>query len=251
MLAMDLSGRRALVTGGSRGIGAACCHLLARAGAEVGVHCRADLVAAREVAALASRHGVRSSVLQADLSRPGEAARLFARMEETLGPPEIVVLSAGIWKPAPIVRMTAEMLDETLAVNLSGVFHACREAARRFPGGRGTIVTISSTAGQRGEPLHSHYAASKGAVIALTRSLAVELAPEVRVNSVAPGWVETDMTREALADPDRRARILAEIPLGRIASPEDVASAVVFLASDLARHVTGAVLNVNGGSVLC
>jgi 3-oxoacyl-[acyl-carrier protein] reductase len=117
--------------------------------------------------------------------------------------------------------------------------------------GRGNIIHISSTAGQRGEAFHSHYAATKGGIIAYTKSLAVELAPEIRVNAVAPGWVDTDMSDEVLGDPKQRAEVQQGIPLNRIPPAEDLAGPVLFLASDLARHITGEILNVNGGAVLC
>jgi 3-oxoacyl-[acyl-carrier protein] reductase len=139
-----------------------------------------------------------------------------------------------------------------LRVNLDGMFHVCREAGKVLRG-EGALVTVSSTAGQRGEAGHADYAAAKGGVISLTKSLAVELAPRgIRVNCVAPGWVETDMSAPALrVDAAARRSVLGTIPLGRIATPEEVAGPILFLASSLARHITGEILNVNGGSVLC
>ena len=146
-------------------------------------------------------------------------------------------ISDGEWK---------EMVD----VNLTGTFQVTRWAVPHLRESRGTIVNFSSTAGQRGEARHSHYAATKGAIIAFTKSLATELATDgIRVNCVAPGWVETDMTREALSGLDKEA-ILAAIPMGRAARPEEIADAVLFLASDLASYISGEVMNVNGGSVL-
>lgn len=141
-----------------------------------------------------------------------------------------------------------------MRVNLDGMYYICREAARLMLERRsGNIVTVSSTAGQRGEAGHADYAASKGAVISLTKSLASELGPfGIRVNCVAPGWVDTEMAASALrAGEDELKRITDAIPLRRVASAEDVAGPILFLASDLARHLTGEVLNVNGGSVLC
>jgi 3-oxoacyl-[acyl-carrier protein] reductase len=138
----------------------------------------------------------------------------------------------------------------TMALNLDGVFFGCRLAARRVSSG-GRIVIVSSTAGQRGEAFHADYAATKGAVISFVKSLAVELAPrDITVNTVAPGWVDTDAVARPFAG-DGRARIEAAIPLGRVASAADIAGPIAFLCSDLARHITGEVLNVNGGSVLC
>jgi 3-oxoacyl-[acyl-carrier protein] reductase len=171
---------------------------------------------------------------------------------DELGGLNIVVGNAGIWKGARIEDMTDAEWDEMIGVNLSGLIYLSREAVPflRAAGG-GSLIYIASTAGQRGEAEHAHYAASKGGVIALTRSLAVELASaKIRVNAVAPGWIRTDMT-EALLQPDRIAESLKEpIPLGRPGEAEDVAGPVVFLASELARHITGAVINVNGGAVL-
>src|SRR5207253_2467442 len=143
--------------------------------------------------------------------------------------------------------------DRALDVNLKGVFAVCRHVVPAMKEARfGRIVLISSTAGQRGEPGHSPYAASKGAIIALTKSLAPELAPSgILVNCVAPGWVATDMSRPALEDVARRHSILSTIPLGRVALPDEIAGAVLFLASDLSTFVCGEVLNVNGGAVLC
>jgi 3-oxoacyl-[acyl-carrier protein] reductase len=141
---------------------------------------------------------------------------------------------------------------ETMRVNLDAMFFVCRAAIPHLADG-GRVVLVSSTAGQRGEAGHADYAATKGAVISLTKSLAVELAPRIAVNCVAPGWVDTDMSREPYERDAGRGRreIERTIPLGRVASAEEVAGPILFLCSDLARHVTGEVLNVNGGSVLC
>jgi len=251
MFPIELAGRRALVTGGSRGIGAACCRWLARAGAGVGVHYHRDEEAARRVAGEVRSHGAEAAVFRADVSDPDQVARLFEAFQDGLGPLDLLVNSAGIWKRAPIAEMSPEQLEETLSVNLKGTFYCCQEAVGAFGGRPGVIVNVSSTAGQRGEAFHSHYAASKGGVQALTKSLAEELGPAVRVNCVAPGWVDTDMARDALQDPDRMDRVLGEIPTGRVATAEDVAGAVLFLASDLSRQITGEILNLNGGSVRC
>jgi 3-oxoacyl-[acyl-carrier protein] reductase len=161
------------------------------------------------------------------------------------------VNNAGIWKGAAIDEMSDGDWSEMLDVNLTGTFHCIRAAVPAMKSaGAGRIVNVSSTAGQRGEAFHAHYAATKGAVISLTKSLATELAPHgITVNCVAPGWVETDMTAESLSGPEREA-ILSSIPLRRVARPEEIAGAVVFLASDLASFVTGEILNVNGGAVL-
>ena len=164
------------------------------------------------------------------------------------------MVSHGIWKHAPIGVMSQSNCREMLATNLESVFALCAEAARsmRAARRRGSVVLVSSTAGQRGEAEHAHYAASKGAIQSLTKSLAVELAPDgIRVNCVAPGWVETPMTQATLDNPKQRARIEATIPLGGVGRPEEIASAIAFVASDTASFMTGEILNVNGGAVLC
>ena len=245
---LTLGGRTALVTGASRGIGKHTAILMARLGARVGVAYARDEAAARATLAETGGAGV---VLDADLGVDGEAERLVARAEEALGPLDILVANHGIWKRAPIEDMTAAQWDEMLVTNLGSVRALCAEAARRMLArGRGSIVLVASTAGQRGEPFHSHYAATKGAIIALTKSLAAELGPRgVRVNCVAPGWVMTDMSRGALegtsGDGIRRA-----IPLGRPGTPEEIAGPIAFLASDMASYLHGQVLSVNGGAVM-
>jgi 3-oxoacyl-[acyl-carrier protein] reductase len=155
-----------------------------------------------------------------------------------------------VWERNPIAGLDAEAMERTWRIDLSAVFHCLRAAVPLFAGSPdASVVNVSSTAGQRGEAFHSPYAASKGAMISATKSWAVELAPQIRVNAVAPGWVDTEMCTEPFAGGGRE-RIAAGIPLRRIASPEDVAGPILFLASPLARHVTGEILNVNGGSVL-
>jgi 3-oxoacyl-[acyl-carrier protein] reductase len=248
---IELGGRRVLVTGGSRGIGAACCRLFARAGAAVLIHyqTREDRAAAllAELRALSDAHHL---ARRCDLRDAAEVWALFAFVAEQWGALDTLVNNAGIWVANPLADLDADSLRETLAVNVVGSFLCAAAAVPLLElSAGGSIVNVASTAGQRGEPRYSPYAASKGAMIAATKSWACELAPRVRVNSVAPGWVDTDMTAVALAGEARR-EVIATIPLGRIAAPEDVAGPVLFLASPLARHVTGEVLNVNGGSVL-
>lgn len=248
---LTLGGKTALVTGGSRGIGRAVCVLFGRLGARVVVAYARDEAAAREVVAEVEAAGSAAVALRADLAADGEAERLVARAEEALGALDILVANHGIWKRAPIDTMTPAQWDEMLRTNLTSVRSLCAEAARRMsPRGSGAIVLLASSAGQRGEPFHSHYAATKGGVIALTRSLASELGPAgIRVNCVAPGWVMTDMSRavieSAAGDAIRKA-----IPLGRPGTPEEIAGPVAFLASDLTGYMHGQVLSVNGGAVM-
>ncbi len=248
---IDLSGKAALVTGGSRGIGRATCLMLASAGCRVAVNYRLESPSADLVVEEIESAGGEAFALSADVSRQEEAEMMVNEARDRFGSLDILVNNAGIWKRAPIDEMSDLEWSEMIAINLTGIFHCIRAAAPIMKeSGSGRIINVSSTAGQRGEAFHSHYAATKGALISLTKSLAVELAPNgITVNCVAPGWTVTDMTSESLGGPEREV-ILAAIPLGRAARPEEIAGTILFLASDLASYVTGEVLNVNGGSVL-
>jgi len=248
---IDLSGKSAVVTGGSRGIGRACCLALARAGARVCVNYRVESPSAELAVEEIENGGGEAFALAADVSRREEADMLVDEVAHRFGGLDILVNNAGIWKGSPVDEMTDAEWEETMAINMTGTFFCTRAAVPFMKNARwGRIINVSSTAGQRGEAFHSHYAASKGAMISFTKSLAVELAPHgITVNCVAPGWVATDMSQESLLGPEREA-ILATIPLGRVARPEEIAGAVAFLASDLASFVTGEILNVNGGAVL-
>jgi len=247
-----LHGMRAVVTGGSRGIGAAVVQTLAQCGADVLVGYRARAEGAKAAARQARALGVRAESCGADLSTADGVRGLFARAMEVLGGVDILVANAGIWpsEDVPVERLDDARWLRTMRENVDAMFYCAREAARVMGDG-GRIVMISSTAGQRGEAMHADYAASKGAMISFVKSLAVELAPRgATVNSVAPGWVDTEMTADAMAAGGRE-RIAAGIPVGRVATPEDIAFPVVCLCAPQARHVTGEILNVNGGSVLC
>jgi 3-oxoacyl-[acyl-carrier protein] reductase len=249
---ISLRGKHALVTGGSRGIGAATAVLLAECGADVGIGYRRRAEDAAAVVRQVAERGVRGFAHAADIGTREGAEQLLERTLREFSTLDIFVGNAGTWpaEEAAVAEMTDERWRRTLAENLDAVFYTTRAAARVLPSG-GRIVLISSTAGQRGEAFHADYAASKGAVISFVKSLAIELAPrDVTVNCVAPGWVDTEMCDVPFADGGRE-RIARTIPLGRIAAPRDVAGPTVFLCSELARHVTGEVLNVNGGSVLC
>ena len=249
---ISLRGKRALVTGGSRGIGAATALLLAESGADVGIGYRSRQNEAAEVVQTLAGRGVRAFAHAADLSTVAGSASLFERADREFGGLDIFVGNAGIWPPQDIALadMTDEHWRRTMNENVDAMFYSTRAAARQLERG-GRIVLVSSTAGQRGEAYHADYAASKGAMISFVKSLAVELAPrEINVNAVAPGWVDTEMVADAL-DAGGRDKIAAAIPLGRVATAQDIAGPIVFLCSALARHVTGEILNVNGGSVLC
>lgn len=254
---IDLSNKVVLITGGSRGIGAATARLAARAGAHVAITYRTR----REEAEVVVRDlrsidpSIRRSVAyQADLTTAPANDQLVSDVVRDFGSLDHFVANAGIWPPEDVrlTDMTDAQWRETLAANLDAVFFGCRAALRALRPG-GSIVVVASTAGQRGEAFHADYAATKGAVIAFVKSLAGEAAPQVRVNAVAPGWVDTEMCAAPFeADSGAgRQQIERTIPLGRIAAPEDVAGPIVFLCSDLARHTTGEILNVNGGAVLC
>lgn len=253
---IDLSGKRAFVTGGGRGIGRATAVLLARAGCAVAIGYRNRAADAEEtVGAVGGGEGrTRAVAIRADLGDPAAAQRAVDEAARALGGLDLVIVNHGIWPPddVPVARMADTQWQETLRANLDAVLYVCRAAIPHLPDG-GRIVLVSSTAGQRGEPFHADYAVTKGAVIAFTKSLAVELAPRITVNCVAPGWVDTEMCEKPYAREagNGKREIASGIPLGRVASPEDIAGPIVFLCSDLARHITGEVLNVNGGSVLC
>lgn len=248
-----LDGKKALVTGGSRGIGQATAVLLAEAGADVAVHYQKNEPAAREVVRKIEAAGRQGLLCQAEISSRREVEQMVAAIGEKWGRIDILVNNAGIWTYGEMGNMTEEVWRETMAVNLDGVFYATNAVVPWMKKNRqGWIVNVASTAAVRGEALHSHYAASKGALLALTKSLAVELAPyNIRVNCVAPGWVDTDMCTEVFSDPEFREKVRQSIPLKRIPPPEDIAGPILFLVSDLALHITGEILNVNGGSVLC
>ena len=248
---IDLKGRTAVVTGASRGVGGATARLLAKAGVDVGIGYRTREDEARHVVDELSNLGVQAWAEAGDLSRSEDAARLFERADREFDGLDFFIGNAGIWPvdDVPLADMDESQWRKTLACNLDSIFYTTREAARRVRPG-GAIVLVSSTAGQRGEAYHADYAASKGGMISLVKGLCVELAPKgVTVNAVAPGWIDTEMVHPVM-DAGDRARIESTIPLGRIATADDIAGPIVFLCSPLARHITGEILNVNGGAVL-
>lgn len=253
MIDLDLRGRVALVTGGSRGIGRAAVEAFALCGADVVINYATDAAAAEDVAHAARETGVRAMSFAADARRVEDAARLADAVMNQFGRIDVLVCNAGIWQGAPVEDIDEELWDRVIDVNLKGTWTMCRAVVPYMKkSGFGRIVIVSSTAGQRGEASVSNYAASKGGQISFAKSLASELASfDITVNCVAPGWVNTEMNAEVFADAAYTQRIAATIPLGRIPPPEDIARPIVFLASRWARHITGEVLNVNGGSVLC
>lgn len=251
---INLTGKVAIITGASRGIGAATAVKFAQAGVRaLVINYNRDRVSAQLVADQCQKLGARAIPLRADVSRVASVERLVQTTVARFGSLDILVANAGIWKEAAIDAMTEREWDETIDVNLKSIYACCRAAAPAMTNSRGgTIILVSSTAGQRGEPFYSHYAATKGAIIAMTKSLAAELGPRgITVNCVAPGWVATDMTEDALKNPKQRRKIRELIPLGRVATADEIAGPILFLASELASHINGEILNVNGGSVLC
>jgi len=252
---ISLAGKAALITGGSRGIGAASVKLFAHAGADVVFNYYKNREAAAQVEQEARKHGTRVESIKADLGKMADAKKLVEFARERLGRIDILVANAGIWndQDSPIEKMAEKEWDEMIRVNLKSIYATIHYTVPHMIAQRGgRIVAISSTAGQRGEAFHTHYGAAKGATISLVKGLAVELARHnILVNCVAPGWVDTDLSASVLRTKAGLKSALAPIPLKRVATPEEVAGPILFSVSDLATFITGEVINVNGGSVLC
>ncbi|MFZ0744960.1 MAG: SDR family oxidoreductase [Terracidiphilus sp.] len=261
-VSLVLDGKVALITGGSRGIGAETVRLFVEAGARVAFGYRQAWEQAKELQAECGGSS-RCVPIEQDLSTPANGRALVAAAVETFGRLDVLVANHGIWsaEDAPIELMAEEQWRRTMAVNLDSVFGLVQAAVTQMElqspisdasdEASGHIVLISSTAGQRGEANHADYAVTKGALISLTKSLSSELAPRgIRVNCVAPGWVATDMSSAALGDPELGPRIAGGIPVGRVASAREIAGPVLFLCTPLAGFISGEVLNVNGGAVL-
>jgi 3-oxoacyl-[acyl-carrier protein] reductase len=268
-VALSLAGKVALVTGGSRGIGAATVRLLRRAGARVVFSYRA---AEEQAGALVAECGGEDvcHALKQDLATVEDGAALIATGAAVFGRIDCLVVNHGVWPPhdQPIAEMSTEQWRTTLGVNLDSVFGLVRAATKQMLAqspthddetvmdgppstARGHIVLVASTAAQRGEAFHADYAASKGALLSLTKSLSSELAGQgILCNCVAPGWVRTEMSAGTLADPVASNRVLATIPLGRPAEPEEIAGPIVFLCTPWAGFISGEIWNVNGGAVL-
>lgn len=252
---ISLAGKSAVITGGSRGIGAAAVRMFAQAGADVVFNYHRNRATAEQVAQEARKHGTRIESCKADLARTADAKELVEFARERLGHLDILVANAGIWndKDIAIEDMSERQWDEMMRVNLKSVYSTIHYVVPHMIAQKaGKIIAISSTAGQRGEAMHSHYGASKGAIISFVKGLSTELARHnVLVNCVAPGWVDTEMSQSVLKTKAGLKLATSAIPLGRVGKVEEIASAILFLASDLASFINGEVLNVNGGAVLC
>jgi 3-oxoacyl-[acyl-carrier protein] reductase len=249
---LSLASKVALITGGSRGIGAAAVRMFAGAGAKVVFNYQS---AGEQAEALVRKLGAENCrAVQCDLSTTVAAEQLVAAAIAAFGRLDILVANHGIWPPedASVDRMSDAQWHRTVAVNLDAVFSLIKHSvAQMKKQGSGNIVLVSSTAGQRGEAFHCDYAATKGALISMTKGLSTELARDgIRVNCVAPGWVDTDMSAAALSDSATRDKIFRGIPLGRVGTPEEIAAPILFLCTPQAGFITGEIFNVNGGAVL-
>lgn len=252
---INLENQVAVVTGGSRGIGAATVKLFAAAGCNVVFsYLRAAKVSLEVVAACRKSPGSAVAV-RADVGKMADARKLIDTAIRRFGRLDILVANAGIWNASPqrIDKISEREWDEMLGVNLKGVYTVIRCAVPQMVSqNRGRIIAVSSTAGQRGEAFHSHYGAAKGGVISLVKGLAPELAPHnILVNAVAPGWVVTDMARPVLRSAAEKRKATRSIPLGRFGKPGEVAMPILFLASNMSTYMTGEIININGGNVLC
>lgn len=252
---ISLENQVAVVTGGSRGIGAATVRLFADAGCNVVFSYLRGSSAAHDVVHACRRTPGSVVAVRADVSKMADAGKLIDKAIKRFGRLDILVANAGIWNPDPqqIHEISERDWDRMVDVNLKGVFSVIRCAVpHMISQNRGRIIAVSSTAGQRGEAFHTHYAAAKGGVVSLVKGLATELAPHnILVNAVAPGWVDTDMAKPVLSKPREKHKATSTIPLRRFGRPEEVAMPILFLASDMSTYMAGEIININGGSILC
>ena len=258
--AYSLAGSSALVTGGNSGIGKACSLALAKAGAAVAINYVTDADIAQQMAGEIAAAGGKALAVAGDVGREAEVKAMFNRVQAEFGGLDILINNAGIQRDSPLVDMTLQQWTAVIETNLTGQFLCAREAARLFIGrgldpkrspAAGKIICMSSVHQQIPWSGHVNYAASKGGVAMLVKTLAQELAPQrIRVNAVAPGAIQTPINRAAWSDPERREKMLRLVPYGRIGTPGDVAEAVLWLASDLSDYVTGATLVVDVGMLL-
>jgi 3-oxoacyl-[acyl-carrier protein] reductase len=251
---LSLEGKVVLVTGGSRGIGAETVRLFTQADARVVFNYRRAQGAADALVATCGG-AEHCRAVQQDLGSAAEGRTLVEAATSVWGRLDALVVNHGVWpsQEAPIDRLADEQWRETMSINLDSVFGLVKAAVARFKaqGGPAHIVLVASTAAQRGEAFHADYAASKGALISLTKSLSSELAGHgISVNCVAPGWVATDMSAPALASEAGRNKIFASIPLGRVGTPAEIAGPILFLCTPWAGFISGEIVNVNGGAVL-
>ena len=246
------SGKTAIVTGASRGVGRATAIRLAEGGANVVVNYLSNDVEALETVRACQNKGVEAIAIQADVSDLVDAQKLAKQTLERFHAIDLLVCNAGVWEGAPIEDMSEDLWNKVINTNLKSAWastKACVPALKKQPSA--AIVMVSSTSGQRGEAGYSNYSASKGGMISFTKAMATELCPKIRVNAVAPGWIETAMVRPAFEDEAYYQSVIDAIPLKRIATTDDVALSICFLLSEWSRHITGEILNINGGSVLC
>lgn len=246
----SLEGKKALVTGGSRGIGKGIALALATQGADVAVNYRSKAEEAQKVVDKIKAKGREAFAVQADVSNSAQVAKMFEEIKTKWSKLDILVNNAGIVQFAPFEKLTEKQWDQVLAVNLKGQF-LCSQEAVRLMGQGARIINIASIASGGvgiGFSQVAHYTASKGGVVALTENMALELGGKgINVNAIAPGMIETDMTKSMLADEKQKAGVMTRIPKGRVGKPEDIGAAAAFLASDEADYITGTVLYVDGG----
>lgn len=248
-MAQKLSGKVAIVTGASKGIGAAIALHLAAEGAAVVVNYASSKEAAQRVVAAIAGKGGKAVAIHADIAKQADVKRLFEESQKEFGQLDILVNNAGVYEFAPLESVTAELFHRMFDLNVLGLILASQEAAKHFGPDGGVMINISSLAAEIAPPTSSVYSATKAAVLAVTRSLAQELGPRhIRVNAIGPGMVETEGFRAAgLSDSDFRKQVEARTPLARIGQPKDIAPAVVFLCTDDASWITGETLYISGG----